>query len=819
MVLDGFGAGGNSRSGFWKSLRTPLLVSVLVQLAIAPFTSLPGDVAVWLVVSERAMAGIGLYRLTGFSYPPLYGYWCMALGGAAHLLGLQNSALGGQDSHLLQSGFLAGNSVVTTPLFTLLLKLPMIGADCVAGYYIWRIALHLGGGGGLRRTRRARVAFVWWALNPLVIVESAVHGQIDALAACAIAAGIAYALEDRWGLAGVAIALGVAADVSPAFLVLPLLGYAVARGRWRRSSAFVAGGVVAGAITLSPVIASGLIENVFTRVAVGASIGGLGLTGLTSLLFLGGVGQFFVAHSAAVGQVGDFAMLATGLFVGLWLARGRSGVSLVRGCFLTMGIVLIVSPVVNPQYLLWIVPFFALGASGVLTAWKRELRIGMVCVAIGGIGYLLALFGWAELMAPSSFAFGWPSPHTIAALSTALSTRTNAWPLPATLRSKLALLCTIFVLAGGIVAVVGTVKGRGPSGQADALADERVAPRRYWQLLAASGLFIFIEAFGLVAPALTPSPAISATVVASSARSATISVTTRHGEQARFAAFAMTKRQRIRRVLYYYSPTRPDSGAENSTVIGTEQALQELLGKLSVVQVDARTLPGALRQPGSGTMLVDVAGTLPNTIWGGAQSQILLAWIKSGGIVALAGDVPGFYSVSPGPMTVRAGRYLAPNVTAVGNDALLPPGVVGGSAFWNAAPATRPSAWGTGLGLTYTYDAVPLFTDQILAHHGTILGLIGRDYTTSEAFVPLGRGGIVDFAGFDLAQPIAEDISHLILSNFFSHIGDAVATTVVSAHGTLHISVPRGTKGIEIFAAATNPFAVWTRSKELPWNG
>jgi hypothetical protein len=520
-----------------------------------------------------------------------------------------------------------------------------------------------------------------------------------------------------------------------------------------------------------------------------------------------------------VGQFADLAMMLTGAGVGLWLAKRYSDESLVRGCFLTIGVVLIVSPVVNPQYLLWIVPFFALGASGVLTRRKHELAIGTAYLAIGGIGYLLALFGWADLLAPSSFAFGWPTPRTITSLWTALSTTSNMWSLLPSLGSKLALLSTLSVLTGGVLAAVGTIRGRESLAGKELAAAKVAPPLRYRSFATVSLPINIVEAFALASPSFAPPPKLSASVTASGARSASIAVATVRGDQVRFAAFAVTRRRKIQRMLYYYSPTYPDSGSENSTVVGTKQALQNLLGKFPIAQVRAGALPGELGHTGVGTMLVDVAGTLPNTIWGGANSHILLSWIRTGGILVFAGDVPGFYSVGSGPMTVGVDQHLAPNVSVVGSGVLLPPGIVGGAATsWVTTPYEHPSSWGTALGLSYNAGAVPLSIEGILANHGTVLGHIGPHRDTSEAFVPIGSGGVVDFSGYDTAGSIANDIAHLVLSNFFSHIGYSVATSILSSRGVLHLALPRRAKGIEVFASSTNRHAIWTWAKEIPWN-
>ena len=173
-----------SLTGF-RSTSVPVIFGLLLRLLLAPFTSLQPDVAVWWQATDNAMHGLGLYQLPGFSYPPLYGYWTLAVGGIAHIFGVAPHALGGLSDRYSFLGKFSIGSIVTTPWGTLIFKIPMIVSDLGTGWCVWRIALKMGGS-----ERQARRAFYWWFFNPLVIFVSSVHGQIDSLAALGIAAAI-----------------------------------------------------------------------------------------------------------------------------------------------------------------------------------------------------------------------------------------------------------------------------------------------------------------------------------------------------------------------------------------------------------------------------------------------------------------------------------------------------------------------------------------------------------------------------------------------------------------------------------------------------
>jgi hypothetical protein len=799
------------------------MVSSVIQLALAPFTSLPGDVAVWWQAAERTMAGIGLYQRTGFSYPPLYGYWCMFLGGMAHLFGIHPSSLGGPDPSLLTSASLATPVIVTSPIFTLLLKLPLIAANLATGYFVWRIALRLGGNGRKAR-HQARTSFYWLVFNPFLIFESAVHGQIDALAACAIAAAVLCALDHRWLLAGIAVTLGISAKISPVFLIPPIIGFALCfpARRWRNSLSFIGGGLATGAVTLGGVTGAGLIENVFTRVGIGAGVGGVTLTGLNGLAPFRGIALSLLNHNQGVGQAVIVLTLAVAVAAGVWCFRQDSETSFVKACLVAMSATLVLNLVVNPQYLLWIAPFIALGAGGALGQRARWFRASSGMMAIGGVGYVVVLFGWRDLFAPSSAAFGWPSSASIKSLwATLASTSGPSW-LPATLSLKLGLLSALFVLTGLGFMAAGLV-GRSTNQRlsVSVSTDGRPRLRPNAPLAITAAVLCGVEAFGLLAPALASQPLVFASMSTSTTPNVTVTVDLKGAQSIRLAAFAVSNSDTINRVLVYRSPNRPFSGATDATVLGTFQELQAVLGKIPVDQIDAGGLQLALRQRSAAprTMIVNVTGTLPELVWGIGRTGLLINWLKAGGILAVAGDVPGYYAVPPGPLTVSSGGHMVLNskVQVLGRSALLPKGVVNGGDQWNAIPSGNQSQWATALGLSYNGEVIPISVNAVEGHGGTPLGLITASGTTSEAFVPLGKGGVLVFAGVDYPDLIASDIGRLALANWFNVASLPAVAGSSSRRHSFDFSLPRTAKGVEVVAFDINSQANWTWSKFLPW--
>lgn len=822
---------------WWSELRTLIVLSVAAQLIVAPFTAVPGDVAVWWAAAVRALGGMGLYQGLGFSYPPLFGYWCELLGGAAHLLGLSPSAYGGADPYLIGSGTAAVPFIVTTPLFTLLVKAPMIAAVLVTGYYVWRIALHLEST-SLSRRRIARLAFCFWALNPLVLVETAVHGQIDALVACAVSASVLYALEGRFGLAGAAVAVGVAVKLSPVFLIPVIAGLALTHRslRWHQLGSFVAGGLVTGAAVIGPTLGPGLVTNVFTRFGVGGAVGGLGPFGLLSLPAITPVRVWIDRRPALVGHVSDALILVVSVLAGLWVLRRSQPSVFVRACMVATGAVLLFSPLLNPQYLLWVMPFIAIGAGGALGRRVRCYRWSAALLGLAGPGYLLAYFGWAELLAPASAATGWPAALTIVAQERALPSRWGGpgW-LPLTLQATLTLGTTAIALTGAGFAAAALLRGRSKDERGEATPTKghpRAAHESYtetgtgrWrrrrELVAPASmaaLIAAVEVFGLSAPALAASPMLAARLTSPARGTAVVHVVS-SSPSVGVAAFEVDTTRAVHRVLFYNAPGYPDVGSTPGLVTGTLQELQTLIGRRTKVTViGAATLRSVLLRKRSalGTLLVDVTGTLPLTAWGPGRTANLRDWLRAGGVLAFSGDVPGYYGVSA-HATLQASGTAKSRIAILGPNSLLPPGVISGNVQWGMVPKGRPARWGRALGLQYLDDDLTLSLSVLRASGGTLLGLTAGAHHSSEFYVSLGRGGLLDFAGITQPGPIGHDLARLVQSDWFAHVGTFVATSSGKRQTTLRIPMVPGGSGVEVVGFPSNPELDWTFAETLRW--
>ena len=222
---------------------------------------------------------------------------------------------------------------------------------------------------------------VWLAVaNPLVILHFVAGAHNDALMVGFVVMGLTMAVERR-PLVG-AIAIALAASVKPiALLALPFVGLVWA-GRnarwWDRIRAWFATGVTAAVafgltaiiagVGLGWVLALGTPGEVRTWLSPPTAIG----------MFLGGVAQAigiaetndaFVNVARLLGAIAAVTIVA-------WLILGPWRRSPVRNAAWAFVAVVLLGPVVQPWYLLWILPLFAV--TGVSA---RSLRVIIVATA------------------------------------------------------------------------------------------------------------------------------------------------------------------------------------------------------------------------------------------------------------------------------------------------------------------------------------------------------------------------------------------------------------------------------------------------------
>ncbi len=524
--------------------------------------------------SQRTMAGIGLYQLPGFSYPPLYGYWCMALGGLSRLFGIAPASLGGTFRKLPGSWQFGGAFQVSSPWFTFAAKLPFIAGTALTGYFLWRIVLTLGGNTP-QNVARARLAFLFWSLSPLVVFVSSVHGQIDPIVSCALAGSVFFALENRWFLAGIAVTLGIAAKLSPVFLVPILLGLALRPDvlRWRRVGALITGGIAAAVLTMGPTFGSDFVRNVFTRTGQGGSVGGLGPFGLLSLPLLNRIWIVVDGHIALIGQVGLLGTALVSVIAGWWVWRSRQPFVVITMSLAVMMTATLATPVLNSQYLLWLYPFLAIAASGVLMERTRWFQVAALIISFTSLLQTVSLLGPSDLLVPSMSAFGWPSVGSVEHQWWILFQPHKASTfVPGLNKDRIDVLCAL-ALTVAFVAIAASLWTTERKARSLSIgAQPASGPPKKTASALVLGAILVVEIFGLLAPSFWSAPNVTATLSSTASRNAAVvSVATRGESSIHLVGFATGRLHTLGHVYVYNDPLRPYFNSSDSNVLGTFQ--------------------------------------------------------------------------------------------------------------------------------------------------------------------------------------------------------------------------------------------------------
>ena len=223
-------------------------------------------------------------------------------------------------------------------------------------------------------------------LNPLVLMHFVAGAHNDALMVGLMVAGLALAVERR-PIPGILL-IGLAGAVKPIALVaLPFAGLLWAgmrAGWWRRIAAWIGSGALVLAVfgvlsrlagvDLGWVASLGTPGTVRTWLSPPTAIA-LAIGKLLDPMGLGTVeGVFTVVRTAG---------LLIGAAIGLYLVLRPEGRSPVRGAGLALLAVVVFGPVVQPWYLLWVLPLFA--ATGLTGTQLRVTMIGTAVLAVHGM--------------------------------------------------------------------------------------------------------------------------------------------------------------------------------------------------------------------------------------------------------------------------------------------------------------------------------------------------------------------------------------------------------------------------------------------------
>jgi hypothetical protein len=235
--------------------------------------------------------------------------------------------------------------VVTLQDSSRAMKLALLLCDLLTILVLWQWLLATG------RSEWLTLAYAW---NPLVLLEVAHSGHIDALGALWIAAAAFWLSRRRTALGTIAFVLAVATKLLPIVLV-PLL--------WRRIS------------IRDAFIGAGLFVLLYLPFASGADV----LFGVQNVVqhirFNGPVFRFFATLMSP--DAAARIALGAGLLTAAW-CRWKLDADDPAAWAWPMAVAIACAPVIYPWYLLFVTPFLLLPSTLPLIAWSCSVLVTYV---------------------------------------------------------------------------------------------------------------------------------------------------------------------------------------------------------------------------------------------------------------------------------------------------------------------------------------------------------------------------------------------------------------------------------------------------------
>lgn len=745
-------------------LRWILLVGLAIRLILVPLASETYDVSVWYLLSNDALKGLGIHSSLTYTYPPLWAYTILPLIRVLAFL-INPASIGLSTDNLAGQGILPGTlQPVVSPLFLTFLKLPLLLADLAVAYLIYKIVLELAG------WSRGKAAVALWFLSPSIIWTSFGHGQFDIIPA-ALTLASAYLLYRRQMISsGFALSLAVIYKLYPLFFIpLYLAGILVQRANgsgWRKHLVrFLIGLTAPGLIFLLiplflPPSGASFLSALGAREGLLSSFGGFSLLGLVDLSQLYAAHQWLILNSGLVNIL--LLSLQSALSVVIaWRLRKQlvadRFLGILYGHVFILVAIFLTSPLTNPQYMVWILPFLTLlyGIRG--EYFKRSWILSII-----GFLFNLIWLGPGYFFYPSALFLGVPSVASLVAFNTAIV----AVSLPTITLCQSVGFGAIFSCLkpkfGRTFGASGIIQG--VNFQSTQVTFDPELPKRMARALALGAIFL-VASMGFVAlntaPTITIAPYYAITNYSIVHNSTYIRAQAHiHLRAGTYAAEIISLFMPLRTlpnqppIYVYYDPSYPTSLTDIRGWKGLTDhlpfELQQRDYPANTTLVNAKRLASLLATD-LGDVIVIASGTLPTT----SNITAVKSFIQRGGTLIWIGDRIGYY-ITGSALALNRNSPLDPGYDA---QRQLFNGVIiqSNASSLNYVVGQRQGPYTAGdlttnlsrtLNLNYPETTVGIDLTNLTRVGGTALGRINtRTNQTSIALIPIGQGKLVLFGG------------------------------------------------------------------------
>jgi Gpi18-like mannosyltransferase len=772
-----------------------ILVGVVLRLILAPLTSHPADIAVLYRAINDMLGGLNVYATNSFTYPPLWAYTEYPLLDLVSIL-TNPKVLGvATDTLILPIESWKLPPVITSPLFNLLSKIPLLFADLLIGIIIYDIVREL------KNDREARFSFILWFLNPIVIYIDCVHGQYDVLPALMTILSFCLFYKRRYLATGIALGLGALFKIYPIFLA-PLYLFSAARlekdesmraGRSVRQvlvswSKLVGGILLPFFMFLIPLINSNIIHDVFSRTIL-TSLGGLSLFNIAYAPGLQWLLPYIAGRAGLVSAGLEIILVAVILAVCLvsFLSQKDLLETFILGHIAILLATYLTSFTVNPQYMLWILPFLILSYG----LYHRNLK-NLILISVSASAFLIGLTGPLFYFYPTAVYMRLIDVGSIYASASFFK---NGGGLIVVLVSGIAgVIALLSCLVDTLIYLFGPAKPHTSLEQLQNTGQlnggEMFSERRKWtvdpsKVLTLAFVFLMVgQILAFAQPLAQQNVSFSAFYVENQLDNRVrIGYYIKSGSYpVNLQVFATPVTSGIKEtiektIFIYYDDTYPSSFVTKAGWAGlldhapVELRLRGYNGSINIVDADELSI--VMKQAYDSVIIIP-SGVFPETVHAENES-IIHNWLEAGGTLIWMGDVFGYFT---GLRNGNLEHFLGTNFTQVQYQILgyAPIGEPSGrSAF-----ATVQSAFSNALDLQYPDASMGALVSEVVKSHGMILGETtnSTDARTSISSLPVGNGHLLLFGGgigtvFTSTgeDVIAHDIAQIICSGVLFSTG------------------------------------------------
>ena len=212
---------GSLRTTMKRPLVKIMIIGLIIRIALMPLLTYGYDFTHWALIIQHIQAGQGLYAIEGYWYPPVWGYILGAISPFLSLFGvtdyghLFDAALSLQDLSWFNY-----TATLTSLAFNVVVKIPIVIADVLVGYMIYKLILGMTG-----NEKKATYGFALWFLCPIVIYTSAVHGMFDSITVLFMVFSVYSVYKGKYFLAGASLSVAVLTKVFPVYIIFALIAY------------------------------------------------------------------------------------------------------------------------------------------------------------------------------------------------------------------------------------------------------------------------------------------------------------------------------------------------------------------------------------------------------------------------------------------------------------------------------------------------------------------------------------------------------------------------------------------------------------------